>query len=83
MLGHEVPFHYCRTQEGSRLCSRILDCWWQTFDVCGFLQANLPAEEFGKLVSAPPRPPKVSSLAELIAQARERVAAERDSSKQG
>jgi hypothetical protein len=77
MLGHEVSFAYCRTQEGDRLCGRILDCWWETFDVCGFLRDNLPAEQFGKLADPAPRPPKVASLAELIAQARARVEAEK------
>ena len=76
MLGHEVPFRYCRTQEGERLCGRILDCWWQAFDVCGFLKGNLTTEEIAKLANPAPRPPKVASLAELISQARDRAATE-------
>jgi hypothetical protein len=78
MLGHEVPFTYCRKQEGNRLCGRILDCWWQTFDVCSFLKDNLPEEEFETLAQPAPRPPKLASLADLIAQARARVAAEQE-----
>ena len=78
MLGHEVPFRYCRTQEADRLCGRILDCWWQAFDVCGFLKENLTADEIAKLANPAPRPPKVASLAELISQARDRAAAEQE-----
>lgn len=74
MLGEEVPFHYCRTQEGNRLCPRILDCWWQAFDVCGFLKENLTETEFAALAAPPPKPPKLASLAELIAQAKARAA---------
>jgi len=77
MLGHEVPFTYCRTQEGNRLCGRILDCWWQTFDICGFLKENLTEAEFAAVAAPPPRPPKVATLAELIAQAKARVAKEK------
>ncbi len=68
-LGHEVGFHYCRTQEDDRLCSRILDCWWEYFDVAGFLRAHLTAEEWKALVIQRRRP-KVAGILELIQEAR-------------
>lgn len=77
MLGDEVGFTYCRTQEGARLCSRILDCWWETFDVCGFLKQHLTEAEFMALAAPAPRPPKLATLADLIAQAKARVAKEK------
>jgi hypothetical protein len=77
MLGDEVPFLYCRTQEGNRLCPRILDCWWETFDICGFLKANLTEAQFTALASPSPRPPKLVTLSDLIAQAKARVAQEK------
>jgi len=70
-LGHAVTFLYCRTQEGRSLCPRILDCWWEVFDVRAFLEDNLPPEEFQKL-TAPPPASKVASLLDLIEQAESR-----------
>ena len=72
-LGHEVTFRYCRTQEEDTLCPRILDCWWETFDVHAFLENNLPPEQFRlqqKILEHHP-PPKVASLVELIDRAKE------------
>ncbi len=71
-LGHEVPFRYCRTQAEDTLCPRILDCWWQTFDVHGFLESALPPEQFQrqqKVLQHHP-PPKASSLVDLIDRAK-------------
>ncbi len=72
-LGHEVDFHYCRTQEGFTICPKILDCWWETFDVAAFLKQNLPPEQWEALQN--PKPPdKVAGLLELIRRARETAA---------
>ena len=71
-LGHEVTFRYCRTQEGESICPRILDCWWETFDVRGFLERHLPPEQMRPLLEGE-RPPKIASLVELIEQARRRA----------
>jgi hypothetical protein len=71
-LGHEVTFYYCRTQEGGSVCSLILDCWWEAFDVRAFLQEHLGEEEVERLAERRPRP-KVLTLIELIEQARRRA----------
>jgi len=71
-LGHEVTFHYCRTQEGASICPRILDCWWETFDVASFLKDHLPPEEWRRLTSYTPKP-RVVNLVELIREAQERA----------
>ena len=71
-LGHEVTFHYCRTQEGRTPCPSILDCWWEVFDVGAFLARVLEAGELEALVERQPRP-KVVTLLELIEQARQRT----------
>lgn len=68
-LGHEVSFHYCRTQEGDRLCPRILDCWWETFDVESFVRGHWADEEVARVL-APPKDKRVT-LMELIQRARE------------
>lgn len=73
-LGHDITFEYCRSQEGDSVCPRILDCWWETFDVRGYLRENLSEEEFAALSERPPARPKVLSLVELIEQAKKRAA---------
>ncbi|MCF7853455.1 MAG: hypothetical protein K9N51_01560 [Candidatus Pacebacteria bacterium] len=72
-LGHEVTFQYCRTQEGETICPNIFNCWWEHFDVVGFLQKNLPPEEFEALTQHRPKKPKLSSVLELVEQARKRL----------
>ncbi len=68
-LGHSVTFHYCRTQEGRSICPRILDCWWEVFDVRAFLEDNLPA---GKLREIPEDAPrlKVATILDIVEQVR-------------
>ncbi|MFO7956764.1 MAG: hypothetical protein R6X33_06650 [Candidatus Brocadiia bacterium] len=71
-LGHEVSFHYCRTQEGDRLCPRILDCWWETFDVRAFLEEELGTEEVRRLEERE-RPDKRVSILQILQEAKRRV----------
>lgn len=73
-LGHDVRFAYCRTLEGATLCPRILDCWWETFEVESFLREQLSEEEFAALTRPGPAKPKVLSLLELIEQAKQTAA---------
>jgi hypothetical protein len=76
-LGHPVAFAYCRRhcdgEEGR--CPKVLDCWWEIFDVATYFRDRLTAEEFRRLAAARPQP-KAASLVELIQQARERAASE-------
>ncbi len=53
ILGHEVPFHYCRSQPGDPLCRNILNCWWEHFDVAAFLLDHMP-EEHRRLMEKQP-----------------------------
>ena len=69
MLGHHVPFSYCRHTTGTQPCGRVFDCWRETFDVEGFLRPHLTAEQLQRI--ADPRPDKAATLVELIAKARE------------
>lgn len=68
MLGHEVPFKYCRTGATGQACRKVFDCWFQTFDVEGFMKAHYTAEEIQAFLT-PPKP-KLMTLAELIQQAK-------------
>ena len=68
-LGGPVSFRYCRTNgDGVSACWKIFDCWWEVFDVAGYLNKHLPEDKFNILVNTEPKP-KVVSLIELIEQA--------------
>ena len=67
-LGHEIRFDYCRGPGCDTPCRRILDCWWQMFDINEFLARHYPREAIEKIL-APPQS-KVVTLYELIQKAR-------------
>jgi hypothetical protein len=69
-LGHDVTFHYCRTQEGSRICKRLAHCWWEQFDIRAWLRRNMP--ERAEDLTEPARPDKMGSLMEIIEKAKKR-----------
>jgi hypothetical protein len=77
-LGSVVPFHYCRSGAGEP-CFKVLDCWWQQFDVAAHFRRHLGEEAFQRLVSAP-GPDKMKSLVDLIRQAQERTRESSESS---
>ena len=71
-LGNPVPFNYCEIcDDDQQPCFKILDCWWEHFDVVQYLKDNLSEDQFNRLTEARPKP-KVTSLIELIEQARKR-----------
>lgn len=68
-----MPFSYCRNGAAApETCFKALDCWWERFDVVAFLKERLTAEAFAKLQNPSP-PDKVSSLLDLVHQARQRA----------
>ena len=72
-LGGSITFQYCRLCGDAGLpCWKIFDCWWEVFDITDFLKENLPGDAFDRLVDAKPKP-KISSLVELIEQAKQRA----------
>ena len=71
-LGNPVPFEYCEVcDDEQHPCFKILDCWWEYFDVVQYLKDKLSEDQFNRLMTAKPKP-KVASLVELIEQARKR-----------
>jgi len=75
-LGGPVAFRYCeRSGPEGKPCFKIADCWWQHFDVIGYLRKRLTTEELRQVLVQRPRP-KVTSLVEMIARARQNLSAD-------
>jgi hypothetical protein len=71
-LGGPVTFEYCRTCSNTEQhCWKIIDCWWEHFDIVTYLKNNLPEDQFDRLVNAQPKP-KISSLVDLVEQIKKR-----------
>jgi hypothetical protein len=72
-LGHSVSFQYCMIcGEETSPCFKVADCWWEYFDVTAYLKSKLSEEQFSRLVRTLPKP-KVTSLLDLIEQAKKRL----------
>jgi hypothetical protein len=82
-LGGSVSFRYCRTCGDEGLpCWKIFDCWWERFDVVAHLKTYLPEDTVNKIANTRPKP-KLTSLVEMIEQAKQRVAAGKTNSSAG
>jgi hypothetical protein len=71
MLGHFLVFEYCRSVNKGLPCSRVLDCWFQTFPVQKFIIENYSQEDQKKIFEPPKA--KVLSLTEILEQAQKRL----------
>ena len=67
MLGHPVPFSYCRSPGRDLPCPRIFDCWWETFDVVGFVRSHFSEDDVARIRQ--PKPDKAATIVELIQRA--------------
>jgi len=72
MLGHHIPFHYCRTVQNGLPCSKILDCHFERLPIQQYI-AEYFSEEQQALIFKQPEP-KINTLMELIARAKNRSA---------
>ena len=71
-LGHPISFSYCLSGgEDDLPCWKIVDCWWEYFDVMGYLKKHYTEETLSKLLAERPKP-KISSIVELIEQVKNR-----------
>ena len=80
MLGHDVPFSYCRSLNGGMPCRRVADCWYTQFDVTAWLSEHYTPEQVAKIVAPPPA--KIASILDLIEQAKSQCS-QSDSDRQG
>jgi hypothetical protein len=71
-LGGPVGFSYCLRCEAEQPCLKVVDCWWETFDIVHYLRDHFSEDQFARLMNARPKP-KLSSLVEVIAQAQQRL----------
>ena len=67
MLGHEVLFSYCRQVSADLPCRKILDCWFEQFDIDKFINQHYTKQQIQKILQPPA--PKLASIVELIQQA--------------
>ncbi|MEW6442330.1 MAG: hypothetical protein AB1640_15440 [bacterium] len=56
-LGGPVPFRYCLKPAQPQACFKILDCWWQIFDVVTYLREHLEPPELEALMQHRRSPP--------------------------
>jgi len=70
-LGHFISFHYCRSLEEG-LCLKIVDCWWEMFDVVSYLSQNGYDKELAMISQKPPKQ-KLTNIIEQIYQAKRRL----------
>ena len=65
-LGGTVPFRYCLAPGEPAACSKILDCWWETFDVVSYLEKHLSEEEFQRVVEERQPPNRMTTIFALV-----------------
>jgi hypothetical protein len=70
-LGHPIIFSYCRSENMGLPCFKTLDCWFEHFQVEGYLRETLTQEEWERAFQSTGKS-KVMSILELIEQARNR-----------
>ena len=68
MLGHAVPFRYCRCVADGLPCRLVVDCWSAQFDAAAFVRAHYTDEQIDRIFT-PPKP-KLTSIVELIERAK-------------
>jgi hypothetical protein len=66
MLGHKVPFAYCRKINGDLPCRNTLDCWKDIFAVEDFVRHFYSEEEISRFLE-PPKP-KIAQIYDIMTQ---------------
>ena len=69
LLGHQVPFRYCRSSNGNLPCRLTMDCWWERVEIEQYLKDHFTPEELNCSVFVNPKS-KIVSLVELVEQAK-------------
>ncbi len=64
MLGHFLPFNYCRTMNEGLPCTKILDCWFEMIPIQQFIAEHYSEEEQLRIFKPPKT--KMVSLVEIL-----------------
>jgi hypothetical protein len=59
-------------------CFKILDCWWEVFDVVSYLKGKVAEEDFLRLLEDRTPPNRMNSIVELVERFRERESGEEE-----
>jgi hypothetical protein len=70
-LGHWLKFNYCRLENDGLPCHKIVDCWFDKLPIKEFLNEHYKEEEISHIFK--PSKQKITSLIELIEQAKNRT----------
>jgi hypothetical protein len=68
MLGNEVAFSYCREPGAELPCRKVFDCWFEAFDVQGFIQTHYDGGQIQQITA--PRAGRLAAVLEAVARAR-------------
>jgi hypothetical protein len=71
LLGHSVPFRYCRQASSPLFCRHIIGCWSDFFEVSAYLHEHFSEEQIRKALQPPP--PKMVALLDLIEKAQQKT----------
>jgi len=69
LLGHQVPFQYCRSSNRDLPCRKMMDCWWERVEIETYLKQHFTTGELNRSIFAKPKS-KIVSLIELIEKAK-------------
>lgn len=70
MLGHYLPFRYCRTQQDGLPCAKIIDCFFEKLPIQAFVEKHYTAQQREEIFKQ--RPPKMQTILELVEQVKRR-----------
>lgn len=67
MLGHRVPFEFCRSMNNHLPCNKILDCWKNILPIDEFIRQNFTDNEMATFLA--PAKPKLVQIYEIMKKA--------------
>lgn len=70
-LGGPVGIGYCLRCEREQPCLKVVDCWWEAFDIVRYLKDHLSDDQFDRAMSERPKA-KLCALVEAAERARQR-----------
>ena len=73
--GSVISVGYCMISGNDNLpCFKMLDCWWETFDVENYLKEHLTEPMFQNFIESARKPQsKISSILEIANMARRKT----------